>query len=285
MKPGIHDGIAAEQYHADPAEQPSLSASIAHLLVSQSPAHAWANHPKNPDRVAEEAVERFELGTTVHALLLQDDDLIEVCDFPDWRTKDAKTAREEARAAGRIPLLPDQAARARAMVAAVRQQLDAHPATPPLFTDGKPEQTLVWEDDHGVVCRARVDWLHNDHATIDDLKTTAASASPRAWNRTMWNIGAAFQAQFYRRGVEKLTGIRPAFRFCVVETTPPYAMSVVALDPSAEAVADSQIAWALRTWAECVETGEWPAYTPQVAYLEVPTYIEADWLERTWEAA
>lgn len=283
---GIHDGLPADDYHADPCETPSLSASIANILVNASPAHAWARHPKNPARVEEQCEEKFEIGTVAHALLLQNDNsLIEIVDAADWRTAAAKEARENARAAGRIPLLPDQAARVTTMVAAAREQIAEHSAQPPLFTDGKPEQTLIWQDDHDVVCRARLDWLGDDFTVVDDLKTTGASANPSAWRKTMWNIGAAFQAQFYRRGVEKLTGIKPAFRFAVIETQPPYAMSVVSLDPQAEAVADSQIEWALQRWAGCLEFNDWPAYARDVAYVDCPAYIESECLERTWEKA
>jgi len=38
----------ADVYHADPCPKPSLSASIAHILCSQSPAHARAR-PSCPE--------------------------------------------------------------------------------------------------------------------------------------------------------------------------------------------------------------------------------------------
>lgn len=283
---GIFDNVMAEEYHSDLfCDTPTLSASIANILISQSPAHAWARHPKNPDRVDEKPEDRFELGTVAHALLLQDEDLIEVIDAPDWRTKDAKTARDEARATGRVPLLPDQAARVRAMVEAVRGQLAAHTATPPLFTDGKPEQTIVWDDDHGVTCRARLDFLHDDHRTIDDLKTTGASASPDKWTRTGYGIGIDVQVAMYVRGVEKLTGITPVFRYVVCETYPPYAVSVVDLAPSALELGRQKVQRAIDLWAVCVESGKWPAYDSRVASIEVPTWAEMAWLEREGMAA
>ena len=42
---GIHD-IPPREYHADPCPAPSLSRSIAKLLVERSPAHAYAAHPR-----------------------------------------------------------------------------------------------------------------------------------------------------------------------------------------------------------------------------------------------
>lgn len=280
MKPAIYDGIAAEVYHADPTEQLSLSASLASILLSQSPAHAWARHPKNPARIEETREDRFELGTCVHELFLRGQNLIEVVDAADWRTAAAKEAREAARAEGRIALLPDQAARVIEMVAEINRQLDAHAALPPLFSGGKPEQTLVWEDDHGITCRARLDWLRDDYLAVDDLKTTSASGEPNKWTRTMYGIGADVQVAFYVRGIERITGVTPVFRYVVAETYPPYAVSVVDLAPSAFELGRAKVQRAIDVWAECVESGEWPAYDRRVASIDVPTWAEMQWLER-----
>lgn len=277
---GIHDGIPAEEYHSDPCEAPSLSASVANILVGSSPAHAKAAHPKlNPDlERVEEA--KFDVGTAVHSVLLQGVDIVAVVPFSDWRTKEAKDRREAMRYEGKIPLLTDQAERVWQMVDSVRQQIAAHAAQPPLLTNGKAEQTLVWQDDHGITCRARVDWLHDDYAAIDDLKTTGASADPQKWQRTMYGIGADLQVAFYIRGVERLTGVTPLFRFIVAETYPPYALSVVDLAPSALALGQDKVQRAIDLWAACLERDSWPAYDRRVASIEVPTYEELRWLER-----
>jgi hypothetical protein len=287
LSPGIHDRVAGDVYHADElGATPSLSASVANVLVNRSPAHAAALHPKlNPDLEREEAA-KFDVGTAAHALFLQGEDVISVYVGYDWRTKDAKAFRDEQRALGKIPLLLSQAGDVRSMVAAAHAQIERHRARPPLFTDGKPEQTLVWKDEHDVVCRARLDWLRDDYEAVDDMKTSSRSARPRDWGKsTMWSIGAPLQARFYQRGVERLTGIRPAFRFAVVETEPPYALGVVSLSPAAEAIADAQLDYAIRIWAECVEKDDWPAYEPDVHHVDAPGWIEWDWLERMSEEA
>jgi hypothetical protein len=282
---GIHGGIPAATYHADPCEVPSLSASIAHILVTRSPAHARAAHPMlNPDLVREES-DKFDLGTAAHALFLQGDDIIAELPYPDWRSKEAREHRDTAKTGGWIPLLADQAGRVQAMVAAAKTSMGTHEAQPPLFADGKPEQTLVWEDDHGVVCRARLDWLRDDFTAICDLKTTSASADPAKWTRTMYGMGSDLQVAFYIRGVERLTGVRPVFRYVVVETYSPYALSVVDLAPSALALAADKVQAAIDTWADCLQYDTWPGYGSRVASIEVPTYEEMRWLERTGEQA
>ena len=278
LGPGIHD-ITAADYHADPAAEPSLSASVAHLLCARSPLHAWSAHPRlNPDH---ERVERtvFDIGTVAHAALLLGEASCYVVDAPNWQTKAAKEERDRARELGLTPLLACQWADVEAMVAAVRPQLEAFDAEPPLLTDGKPEQTLIWQED-GVTLRARADWLHDDFTAIDDLKTTSGSAHPQDWTRRrLWDIGADIQAAMYVRGLRALTDADPQFRFCVVETSPPYAVSVVGLAPSALELANEKVAYAIARWRECMATGEWPAYTSRVAYAETPAWQEASWLE------
>ncbi len=49
MTPGLHR-LEAEACHRDPAPAPSLSSTLARLLLRRSPAHAWHASPRlNPD--------------------------------------------------------------------------------------------------------------------------------------------------------------------------------------------------------------------------------------------
>lgn len=279
MNAGIHD-IPAESYHSDPCERPSLSASVAKLLVTKTPRHAWWAHPRlNPafERVEEQ---KFDLGNVAHQLLLErSEERVHVVEAGDWRKKDAQEERDAARAAGMVPLLRKDWERVAAMVDAVRAQLCDWPVEPPLLVDGRPEQTLVWEEG-GVECRALVDWLHDDFTAIDDLKTTARSANPVVWSRrTMIELGCDVQAEFNRRGVRALTGKDPAFRYVVVENEPPYALSVVAVPPSLFELGRAKVDFAIGRWRECVARGEWPGYPRTVYQAEAPAWAETAWME------
>lgn len=279
--PGIFD-LPADVYHADPCDQPSLSASIACVLVGVSPRHAWTAHPRlNPD-FRERHEDRFDLGTCVHALLLEGravEDVVAIVDAKDWRTKAAQEARAEAHADGKIPLLAANVESVRAMLAATRDQLPLINADPPLLKDGKPEQTLIWEED-GVTCRALLDWLRDDYAAIDDLKTTSASANPDTWTRrTLFAIGADIQTAFYLRGLKAVTGVESTLRYIVQETFPPYALSVVSLGPDVLAFADAKVDHAINRWRECLAADVWPAFPTEVCYAELPGWEAARWLE------
>lgn len=272
--------VAAADYHQDAiADTPTLSASVAKLLISSSPAHARAAHPRlnpNYERVEED---KFSVGTAAHAVLLEGRDIVSVVAAEDWRTNDAKALRDEIRTSGRIPLLNKQWAEVEAMCEAVREQLPRLDVDPAVLAAGKPEQTIVWED-HGVTCRALIDWLHDDYAAIDDFKTTKASANPRSWTKTLYGMNADLQVAFNVRAVKAATGVEPEFRFVVVETAPPFVVSVVGLAPSALALANDRMDRALAIWKRCLERDDWPGYDRRVHYVEMPGWLEYEWLEQ-----
>jgi hypothetical protein len=284
VKPGIYT-IPADEYHRDPCPEPSLSASIAHLLVKKTPAHArWAHPRLNPDYEREEKTS-FDLGNVVHTVILErSTKRIEVIDAPDYRTKAAQVARDDARDDRKIPVLRKDHDRLNLAINAFIRQCATRTYEPPLLDDGKPEQTLVWQE-RGVWCRALVDWLRNDFTAIDDLKTTSASANPIIWSkRTLEQIGADVQFAFYRRGVKALTGKTPAFRWVIAEIDPPFPISVVSLDPSWVDLADLKVDRAIERWRQCIETDTWPGYPESIYYAEPPAWVEYDFLEMDGEA-
>jgi len=274
--------VSKERYYADEMgiSVPTLSSGIARLLCDASPAHAREAHPKlNPNYRPRED-ERFDLGTVVHAILLEGQAAIEVVDAEDWRTKEAREQRDTARAAGKVPLLAARMADVQGIIVAVREQLDRHRAVPPLFTAGEPERILLWHEPGGVACRARLDWLRDDRLAIDDLKTTTRSAKPDAYARNLFATGADVQAAFYIRGVQELYEVTPTWRWVVVETSPPYALSVITPGEDMLALARKKVDYALEVWRRCLATDTWPGYRPDVATAELPAWEEARWLDR-----
>ena len=69
MDPGVYYDLPEHEYHSDPCDSPSLSASIAQTIVLESPAHAWLQHPRFGGKQIEPTKE-MDRGTLVHALLL-----------------------------------------------------------------------------------------------------------------------------------------------------------------------------------------------------------------------
>jgi len=70
------------------------------------------------------------------------------------------------------------------------------------------------------------------------------------------------------------------YRLVVVETTPPYAMSVLSPAPGVLELANAKVDKAIEIWRKCLATGEWPAYPSHVATVDLPPWEETRWLER-----
>lgn len=282
-EPGFYRMTAA-QYHADPCPEPSLSASFACELITTTPAHARLKHPRLNKTYVDEKATHFDIGEVAHAAFLEGRDIVEVLEFPDFKTNAAREARDKARGNGRVPLLRKHWHDVDLMLQATRKQLDAHEDGQFMFTQGIAEPVLVWCEE-GVWCRARLDWLRLDQwqrgFAIDDLKTSSTSADPETLSeRKVWDLGWDVKASFYRRGLYQLTGCGAEFRFAVQEMYAPFALSVIAPSPGAEMLGDMKVHLAMERWERGLRANHWPGYPRRTAYFEVPAWLEKRWADR-----
>lgn len=278
MRAGIFD-IREDVYHADKiGNVPTLSSSIARLLIERSPRHAWTAHPRlNPAYEAGD-IKATDLGSVVHTILLGKGAGIKIVDADDWRTKAAKEARDEAVAMKFQPILRKHAEQAQHIVAAARAQIEAHEELANIFANMRAEATLVWQDGDAW-CRSRPDVLPHAGNILADLKTTTTSAHPDAVQRRLFDTGADVQAAFYLRGARAVLGRGDEwhFRFVVVETEPPYALSVIALSPYAMAQAETKVNHAIRWWQRCTASDWWPGYPRRTCYVDPPVWTDKKW--------
>ncbi len=283
-EPGVYD-MSENAYNADPCPHPSLSASIAKLLIDRSPRHAWHRHPRlNPAYQSEDS-STFDLGRLAHKLVLGAGGDIAVIEADDWRTNAAKALRDAARAAGKTPVLARQLEQAQAMEKAIFRQLARHEEASFAFTNGKAEQTLIWREEIDGVevwCRARLDWKPHEGNVFDDFKSTGVAASAGQWGqRTFWETGCDIQAAFYVRGIKALgLAADPHFRFIVAENEEPFAVAVHTLAPASLAMAGRKVDYAMRIWARSTAKDWWPGYPPFTSYLDAPPWQERRWIDR-----
>lgn len=279
LQQGIHCDIPESDYHADPCPEPSLSRSCIRDLVSKTPQHAKASHPRFYLQPEEKGEAKFDLGTAAHALLLQGEDRAEIIDAADWKTAKAREARDAARMAGKLPFLPHQWNDVLLMVRAAEQQIYAcdELGINDLYKDGKAEQTLVWQEENGIWCRVRPDWWSNDKIIMLDYKTAGQTANPDVFNRKAVDLGYDIQDQFYSRGAYKLTGILPKFIFVVQETSYPFACSFVALDPEFKELGFKKMEAGMDVWYGCTTTKKWPGYPKRVCHISAPGWELAKW--------
>lgn len=253
----------------------ALSSGAAFRALTQSPLHArfYQCAPSDNSKIA-------DVGTIAHRILLEghEDDIV-LIDAEDWRTKDAKAARDEAYANGQTPLLLKQIAGIRAMVLSAQMFIETTEIAGVLGT-GNAEVTVDWED-KGVLCKARPDYLSADwHISV---KTTSASAAPAIWSRRQLTPnGYDFGLMFYRRGL-KANGIDVKHRFLVIEQQPPYGCALIALDPSKEALCNEMVKQSLTIWKDCQESGIFPGYSHKTHFAEATPWELAEAEERAAE--
>lgn len=269
---GLHYGVPMAQYQADPCRYASLSAGIAQTILTRSPAHAWHAHPRLNLEWKPHHEDKFDYGTAAHSLLLEQDGsgLVSV-DADDWRTKDARAAKEDARAAGKIPMLARQIVKVKAMVDEARRAV-AKSELVGILEEGDSEVTAIWEE-RGLWMRSRFDRLATVQDIVLDYKTTGC-AEPDAFIRgPLVSLGYDLRAAFYLRGLRACGGPANAkFVWLVQETEEPFACSLVGMGPQMAEIAERKVDYAIALWARCMETGVWNGYPNRIAWAELPGY-------------
>jgi len=262
---GIHD-IPSADYHNDPAPGPSLSSTIAKLIIQKSPLHAWTAHPKlNPNWEPTEK-KTFDIGRAAHrAVLGKGDDYFAI---PEGllasngaaSTAAAKAFIEDARAAGQTPLKAVEVEQIEAMADVARRALSEMGI---VLDPARSEMTALAEVE-GVWCRAMVDNAPLDpRLPLLDFKT-CEDASPAACRKAVENYGYDVQMSHYIETWEAACGERRDFLFIFQEKTAPHEIGVMRLlaspGHSEDWLEDAQgkIRHARETWANCLRTGIWP---------------------------
>lgn len=280
---GLHYGVSPDRYHADPCERPSLSSSVASLLVTRSAAHAKLAHPRLGNGFRATPTDDMSHGTLMHRLLLKAGGDIVVVEPKtkdgepsfSWATADAKAAKAKALADGKIPVLLHKLRAAEQTADFLRANLAA--LDEPILLNGRSEVVAVWEEksDQGapVLCRAMLD--HWAPPVELDLKISE-DASPDACIRKIGPLGYALQRAAYRSALEhlcpELAGrIRQLIVWC--ESEAPHC--VVPVELSGEFLEYGQRRWrrAVNRWAECLKSGRWPGYTSSVIRADPPPWL------------
>jgi hypothetical protein len=272
-EPGVYD-MSNEDYHADPVPGGSLSSTGARRLLPPGCPAQFAYDREHPP----ESKPHFDMGHIAHMLVLGVGAECQVIDAPTWQTKAARVERDEARAAGLVPLLAHQYAECEAMADALRR----HPLASLLFNPdhGRPEQSLFWVDEPtGIWCRARLDWLPDRipgmRMIIPDYKT-ADAVDIDALVRACASHGYHQQDSWYRAAVQALGLAGDDVRFVLVfqSKTPPYLVTIVEMDHVAQRLGHQLNRQALQIYQHCRDTRSWPAHADDVVQLRLPAWYE-----------
>lgn len=272
-EPGVYPHMPEDVYHGDPVPAGSLSASGAKKLIPPSVPAVFEHERKNPP----EPTQAMELGTAAHKLVLGVGQEFTIIAAENWRTNKAKDAADEARAAGKIPLLPHEHETVQGMAAALR----SHKLASALFNPerGIPEASAFWYDQRwGIWRRCRYDWMPDLGARpfIGDYKT-CISAGPKAFAKAVANFRYDIQADTYCEGYRAIFGPAlaedPKFIFVAQEKEPPYLVATYQLDREDLAAARKDNDEACERFRDCTEAGIWPGYPEDVMTMELPRWF------------
>jgi hypothetical protein len=289
LREGIHQ-ISADAYFADPCPEPSLSSHVAATLLMHSPLHAWLQHPRLNPKFHREEDSRLDFGSTAHDVLLEGGTpriaTFDPSQYPNakgggvatgWTNKAIREARDAARAQGKIPVLLGDWNIVQQMVGVAKEFIAKSELAGCLSWPA--EQTIIWSEDDAWF-RARPDlWTTG---CMVDYKTTTDANPEYLIRRVMGQMGYDIQAAFYRRAdrAESERSGRPTgdanFVFLFQEIDPPFACSLIGLEPTFIDTGDLKVEAAMGIWRGCMKAGQWPAYGPQIHYAQAPAWMLAD---------
>jgi hypothetical protein len=284
---------------------PGFSASLAKVLITKSAAHARDVYERKleaieaedetEDGLSDDQQKRRDNGTIQHALLLgKGAERIKVIPAAllaangAYSTKASKAARDEARAAGQIPVKEHEVEIHERVADAIRTRIIAAGHV----LDGTSELGIAWTESTpsgDVDCRAMLDHVvmwgiagerpfdgeTAPGAIIYDLKIVG-DAHPDRCERTAENLGYAIQAAAYTRALTALypkLGGRIDFRFLFVESRRPFALWDPSLSGPFREIGERRWVRAVHAWAKGVATGRWPDYrTPDRVEITAPMW-------------
>jgi hypothetical protein len=290
---GIHVGISDEIYHADPCPEPSLSRSIAWILARRSPIHGFLAHPRlNTEFKPADTNPGMDFGSLGHALLLGNEDKVDVGGWTNYKTDAARNFRDLSKSRGRIPTLKPIFERAQLLrQCALLNIRDAGFLDD--FANAKTEVVVIGKHE-GHYIRAKFDALlidsegksqrpHSEIAHAFDIKITK-DASLQFCARHIGQMGYDLQPVHY---LKTLNAADPKFAgkviwtFFFIEDRFPFCVTPVELLNEYLEIGNVRWARAWAAWTRGITKGEWPGYADGAGAFSVgpPRYLSIQELE------
>lgn len=265
-----------EAYHADTQRIGKSGLD----LIARSPAHYWAKY-LDPLRVREEPTPALLLGTAVHTAILEPHEFeknyfvlddtaicIEIGGTAPKLTKRYKEWKADAMAehVGKTLLSADDHVTCLRM----RDSVHRHQAAKVLLQDGVAEQTIHWTDPQtNALCKMRPDWDSSNTGYVVDIKTTQ-DASAAGFGKSVINYRYDVQSAWYMDGFAAVGKPKDGFAFIAVEKEPPYAVAVYYVTNEIYELGKRKYIKDLQTYAECLKSNSWPAYSEEFQALQIP---------------
>ena len=160
----------------------------------------------------------------------------------------------------------------------IAENVRTSPIAQVIMGEGKAERTLIWVDEEtGVLCKCRLDWLLNDFSIALDIKSTQlGGASPHKFQKACAEYNYHRQAAWYLDGVKALSGIDAQFIFGAYETESPYASAFYYASQRMIEQGRSENRYLLNKYVHCKKTNEWPGYSETIEPIDLPPWKSLD---------
>lgn len=253
---------------------PSISSSGLREIFGEekSPKHFFSRWSGNPlykvNEADEEKKRHFVIGRATHMLLLGERNFAKLfiaqpLEWPDenGEIKPWHNGRKTCKAWNAARIAEGRSWLTAKEIEAIRQMaisIGNHPLAGG-FLRGHIERSLFWKDaETGIWLKARPDSIPTDSHDVSDLKTCYSTH----WNdlqRSMRQLAYYRQAALIREGFRKVLDINiSSFTLVFVEKVPPYNTRDVRPDDEDLDRGDRANRAAIRTFARCLKSGEWP---------------------------
>lgn len=274
--------LPIEQYHSQCTDRPSISASGL-KMIADCPAKFYAFSELNPNRFERKDTKALDIGKAAHAAVLGEPQFnahFIVSPYDDFRTKEAREWRD----AQTLTVLKAEEFE---IVCAMAKAQRASPAVMQAFERGEPEVSLIWLDkETGVHLKSRPDWLPPDPTQhfIADYKS-CLTIEPRKLSSDAFKFSYPVQAALQMDALTAVLGIKNPLGIChvVQEKSEPYLADVRMFAPEHLDYGRLIYRRALRTFADCLNSGKWPAYSDSPQYFHTPAWVARDMEELTYD--
>ncbi len=253
--------ITSDEYHLHPAVG---SSSLKYML--RSPAHYHHNLRNRPGPTP-----AMLLGTAIHEAILEPN-LFEAnaVVMPKFEGKGSQALKEAWLLSnhGKRILKPDDLE----MIMGILAALNKNKLASQLLSSGAAEESYFWQDEEtGIVCKCRPDYLRENHIILDVKSTIDASLDgfPTQMARLKYHLSAAM----YLDGVTAVTGQKfDQFIILAIEKEPPYAMAVHLLDQGTIDAGRMLYKRCLQILKKCREQNSYPSYEEKIFTAALPAW-------------
>jgi len=272
---GIRQGIDFSEYRSDDINQRDTIETVKGKAISKSlicdfikDPSAWKN---SPPKVQTEAMKGGSLLDCLLTTPHEFDERYAVSIYEEFRTKEAKSWRDEMEESGKTVVKIDQLDDVNAQLKAIRSK----PEALALINGAQFQVAFRHDTAYPFASKGLIDILPDDRETIVDLKRCEPSAleSKRSLARYIFDWGYHIQAGAYCEGMAIASGIeRTQFKFIFVSSKLPYRVAVVSLPFPAISYGADLYRNGAKRFAECLERNHWPSIWDGEIEIDLPEY-------------